>query len=74
MTKITKIIGDFINYIRYNSDRILIVENESRSVKHIVKDLEAKIEKLEHEINMLENLINIKPRHVNPDELVDDFI
>jgi len=74
MTKITKIIGDFINYIRYNSDRILIIENESSSVKHIVKDLEAKIEKLEHEINMLENLINIKPRHVNPDELVDDFI
>ena len=68
MTKITKIIGDFINYIRYNSDRILIIENESRSVKHIVKDLEAKIEKLEHKVDML------KPRHVNPDELVDDFI
>jgi len=49
-------------------NRILIIENESSSVKHIVKDLEAKIEKLEHEIDML------KPRHVNPDELVDDFI
>jgi len=36
-------------------NRMLVVENESRSVKHIVKDLEARIKKLEQQKQILNN-------------------
>jgi len=36
-------------------NRMLVVENESRSVKHIVKDLEARIKKLEQEKQQIVN-------------------
>ena len=49
------IIRQFLNRIIYHSDRIEIVENESRSVKHIVKDLEARIKKLEQQKQILNN-------------------
>jgi len=45
------IIRQFLNRIIYHSDRIEIVENESRSVKHIVKDLEARIKILERKLD-----------------------
>ena len=49
------IIRQFLNRIIYHSDRIEIVENESRSVKHIVKDQEARIKKLEQEKQQILN-------------------